>query len=88
VKPAGSYTPAVPVCRHLRIFYEGNPAMELDSLMQRYMQLRDELSLAYKAQPWESGQIDRLANDLSLAEQEMAARQTGRQRGEGFSPAA
>jgi hypothetical protein len=55
--------------------------MELDRLMQRYFRLRQELSIAYKARPWESGRIDRLANDLSLAEREIAACQSGRSSG-------
>jgi hypothetical protein len=58
--------------------------MDLDKLMQRYFRLRQELSIAYKARPWQSGHIDRLANDLSLAEREIAARQQGHSQGASF----
>ena len=47
--------------------------MELDQLMSRYFRLRQELSIAYNAQPWHSGRIDRLANQLALTEREIAA---------------
>ena len=54
--------------------------MQLDELMQRYFRLKQELAMAYRARPWESGRIDRLANDVTSAEREIAARQSiGRQ---------
>ena len=49
--------------------------MELEQLMGRYFRLKQELTQAYKAQPWHSGRIDRLADDLAAAEREIAALQ-------------
>ena len=49
--------------------------MELEQLMGRYFRLKQELSLAYKAQPWHSARIDRLADDLAATEREIAAQQ-------------
>jgi len=49
--------------------------MELEQLMGRYFRLKQELSLAYKSQPWHSGRIDRLADDLAATEREIAALQ-------------
>lgn len=47
--------------------------MEMDQLMGRYLRLKQELAIAYKAQPWHSGRISRLANDIARAETEIAA---------------
>ncbi|HWH83577.1 MAG TPA: hypothetical protein VNU71_15200 [Burkholderiaceae bacterium] len=47
--------------------------MALEQLMGRYFRLRQELAMAYNAQPWHSARIDRLANDLALTEREIAA---------------
>jgi hypothetical protein len=55
--------------------------MDLEKLMSRYFRLRQELSIAYKARPWQSSSIDRLANDLALTEREIAARQSARPHG-------
>ena len=49
--------------------------MELEQLMGRYFRLKQELSLAYREQPWHGGRIDRLADELSATEREIASRQ-------------
>lgn len=49
--------------------------MDLDQLMGRYFRLKQELSIAYRSQPWHSGKIDRLADELAATEREIAARQ-------------
>ena len=49
--------------------------MELEQLMGRYFRLQQELSLAYREQPWHSARVDRLADDLAATEREIAARQ-------------
>ena len=49
--------------------------MDLEQLMGRYFRLKQELSIAYKAQPWHAGRIDRLADELAATEREIAALQ-------------
>jgi hypothetical protein len=49
--------------------------MNLDQLMGRYFRLKQELSIAYRQQPWQSNRIDRLADDLASTEREIAALQ-------------
>ena len=49
--------------------------MDLEQLMGRYFRLKQELAIAYKAQPWQTGRIDRLADELSATEREIAALQ-------------
>ncbi|MES2994154.1 MAG: hypothetical protein V4844_22220 [Pseudomonadota bacterium] len=49
--------------------------MDLEQLMGRYFRLKQELSIAYRAQPWHSGRIDRLADELSATEREIASLQ-------------
>ena len=49
--------------------------MDLEQLMGRYFRLKQELSIAYRAQPWHSAKIDRLADDLAATEREIAALQ-------------
>lgn len=49
--------------------------MELEQLMGRYFRLRQELSIAYRSQPWHGARIDRLADELAATEREIAARQ-------------
>ena len=49
--------------------------MDLEQLMGRYFRLRQELSIAYKAQPWHSGRIDRLANELTATERQITTLQ-------------
>lgn len=51
-------------------------AMNLEQLLGRYDRLKQELSVAYKARPWHSNCIDRLANDIAVAEREIAELQT------------
>ncbi len=46
--------------------------MDLEQLMGRYFRLKQELAIAYKAQPWQSGRIDRLADELAATEREIA----------------
>jgi hypothetical protein len=46
--------------------------MNLDQLMGRYFRLKQELSIAYRQQPWHSGRIDRLADALASTEREIA----------------
>jgi type IV pilus assembly protein PilA len=50
--------------------------MNLEQQMGRYHRLRQELSIAYRAQPWHSGRIDRLANEIATAEREIGAKQS------------
>lgn len=52
--------------------------MDLEQLMGRYFRLKQELSIAYRVQPWHSARIDRLADDLAATEKEIAARQPNR----------
>lgn len=47
--------------------------MNLDELMRRYAQLRQELSASYDARPWPSQRIDDLAAKLLDVEREMGA---------------
>jgi hypothetical protein len=47
--------------------------MNLNELMRRYAQLRQELSASYDARPWPSQRIDDLAEKLSDTEREIAA---------------
>lgn len=49
--------------------------MHLEQLMGRYFRLKQELSLAYRQQPWHGARIDRLADDLAATEREIAALQ-------------
>ena len=49
--------------------------MDLAQLMGRYWRLKQELEIAYEAQPWHRGRIDRLANELTSTEREIAALQ-------------
>jgi hypothetical protein len=61
--------------------------MDLERLMSRYFRLRQELSIAYRAQPWNSARIDRLADDIADVERHIAtlqpAAQTARSYGTG-----
>jgi len=47
--------------------------MNLEQLMGRYFRLMQELSIAYRAQPWQTARIDRLADDLAATEREIVA---------------
>jgi len=46
--------------------------MNVEQLVGRCLRLQQELSNAYRAQPWHSARIDRLADDLAAAELELA----------------
>lgn len=49
--------------------------MDIEQLKGRYDRLGQELSLAYREQPWRSAHVDRLADDLAATEREIAALQ-------------
>ena len=51
--------------------------MSLEKLMTRYFRLRQELSIAYRARPWQVGRVDRLANEIARTEKEIALMQAG-----------
>ena len=57
--------------------------MELEPLMGRYFRLKQELTIAYRARPWHSARIDRLAQDLAATEREIGAMQAARERTSG-----
>jgi hypothetical protein len=46
--------------------------MNLEQLTGRYHRLKHELSIAYAAQPWQIGRIDRLTDDIASTEREIA----------------
>ncbi len=45
----------------------------LESLMSRYFALKQELDIAYRQTPWQSGALDRLANEVIATERRIAA---------------
>lgn len=47
--------------------------MDLQQLMGRCFRLKQELATAYSVVPWNTGQIDRLTDDLTSTEREIAA---------------
>ena len=47
--------------------------MDIEKLAVRYFQLKQDLSIAYNAQPWNSRIVDHLANEIARTEQEIAA---------------
>ena len=49
--------------------------MDLEQLMGRYFRLKQELAQAYREQPWHGARIDRLADDVTATEREIAALQ-------------
>lgn len=49
--------------------------MYLEQLMGRYHRLKQELSLAYREHPRHGPRIDRLADDLTATEREIASLQ-------------
>lgn len=59
--------------------------MELEPLMGRYFRLKQELTIAYRAQPWHSARIDRLADDLAATEREIGALQAARESARGHA---
>jgi hypothetical protein len=48
--------------------------MMIEQLMVRYLRLKQDLEIAYKAQPWHSARINRLADDIARTERELASR--------------
>jgi len=53
--------------------------MSLEQLMGRYFRLAQELAIARKSQPWQTGSIARLAKELTLVEREIAGSRHPRQ---------
>jgi hypothetical protein len=55
--------------------FEREQAMEVgqqaDRYSQRYYQLTQELAGAYGTRPWNSGEIDRLADEIAAVERQM-----------------
>ena len=51
--------------------------MNSDQLTGRYWRLQHELSVAYGSVPWNTGHIDRLIDELSATEREMAGANSG-----------
>lgn len=51
--------------------------MDIEQLTGRYFRLRQELAVAYGSVPWNTGLIDRLADELAETEREMAAASVG-----------
>jgi hypothetical protein len=49
--------------------------MQLEQLMGRYFRLKHELAVAYREMPWHAARIDRLADDITSTEREIAAMQ-------------
>ena len=49
--------------------------MNIQQLMGRYLRLKQDLEIAYMAQPRHSGRINRLANDIARTELELASRE-------------
>jgi hypothetical protein len=47
--------------------------MDIEQLAVRYFQLKQDLSIAYNSQPWNSRIVDRLADEIARTEQEIAA---------------
>ena len=47
--------------------------MDLDQLNGRFQRLKDELAHAYAQEPWPTGRIDRLIEEISAAELAIAA---------------
>lgn len=47
--------------------------MDLEQLTGRYRRLKEELARAYSQQPWPTGRIDRLAQEISETELAIAA---------------
>ena len=58
--------------------------MDLELLTERYFRLTQELSLAYRAAPWVSSRIDRIADEIAAAEREIAAVHSARHRAVDF----
>jgi len=50
--------------------------MDIEKLAMRYLQLKQELEVAYNSKPWNRATVDRLANEIARTEQEIAARKS------------
>jgi len=46
--------------------------MDIEKLAVRYFQLKQDLSIAYNARPWNRAAVDRLANEIARTERELA----------------
>jgi len=46
--------------------------MSIEQLMGRYLRLKQDLEITYNAQPWHSGRINRLTDDIARTERELA----------------
>lgn len=55
--------------------------MDLELLTKRHFRLAQELSVEYRARPWVSSRIDRIANDVAATERAIAELQSSAQRG-------
>jgi len=42
-------------------------------LLGRFLRLKQELAVAYRTQPWHGAKIDRIADELVVAERQLAA---------------
>ena len=47
--------------------------MDHGQLLGRLVRLKQELAVAYRAQPWQSAHVDRIADDLADTERQLAA---------------
>ena len=59
--------------------------MDLEMLTKRHFRLAQELSVEYRARPWVSSRIDRIANDIAATERAIAELQLSTQRGDSLS---
>ena len=59
--------------------------MDLELLTKRHFRLAQELSVEYRARPWVSSRIDRIANDIAATERAIAELQLSTQRGGSLS---
>lgn len=46
--------------------------MDLELLTKRHFRLAQELAIEYRARPWVSSRIDRIANDIADTERKIA----------------
>jgi hypothetical protein len=53
----------------------GSTMMNIQQLIGRYLRLKQDLEIAYRTHPWQSAHINRLANDISRTEFELASRE-------------
>lgn len=61
--------------------------MDQEQLMGRFIRLKQELAVAYRAEPWQSARVDRIADDLADTERQLVAlRPLDEQCGESILP--